>query len=206
MPSPADGAREYSMEVVERAEELYCVDGQTFEAVATLTGVAASTLKRWSERYGWQDKKEQIRQAMSSIRTNTIRLRARLLENCLTTLKSQDAFAVSAIEGLALRAAAQKTDPVLKAESISSPPREIKTDEDAVAALEEAVSIKVASMLSDPGRITGAAVKEIAQIRATIEDLKKAASGKTSAESGKRSGLSADAAEQLRRDILGIAR
>lgn len=186
MPSPADGAREYSFEVVERAEELYCVDGQTFEAVSTLTGVAASTLKRWSERYGWQDKKEQIRQAMSSIRTNTIRLRARLLENCLTTLKSQDAFAVSALEGLALKVAAQKADPVLKTESISSPPREIKTDEDAVAALEEAVSIKVASMLSDPGRITGAAVKEIAQIKATIEELKKAASGKTAADSGKR--------------------
>mgnify|MGYP001385327336 CR=1 FL=1 len=55
----------YSFELVERAEQLYCVDGHTFEAVATLTGVAVSTLKRWSERYDWQDKKESIRQAMA---------------------------------------------------------------------------------------------------------------------------------------------
>lgn len=178
------------MEVVERAEELYCIEGQTFDAVATLTGVAASSLKRWSERYGWQDKKEEVRQAMSSIRMNTIKLRSKLLENCLTTLHAQDAFAVSAIEGLALRAAS-RTPPLYERGARGDLPekvREIKTDEDALAALEEAVQIKINLMLANPGQISGAAVKEISQIRTTLEDFKKAVSGKDAdaAATGKR--------------------
>jgi len=202
MPNPKDGAREYSMEVVERAEELYCVDGHTYEAVATLTGVAASTLKRWSDRYGWQQKKDDIRQAMSSIRTNTIKLRARLLENCLETLKSQDAFAVSAIESLALKVA----DGARKGSTAPAPERlrEIKTDEDALAALEEAVSIKINAMLSDPGRITGAAVKEIAQIKTTLDELRHAVIGQAAAESaGTR--LDQETLKRVREQIYGVS-
>jgi len=164
--------QEYSMEVVERAEELYCVDGHTFDAVATLTGVAVSTLKRWSERYGWQEKKDEIRQAMSSIRLNKIRLRANLIGNCLTTLNAQDAFAVASMETLALKAAAQarKTDSVSQGESASM--REIKTDTDAVAALEEAVQMKLNIMLANPGQVRLAAVKEVKETLALLSEMR----------------------------------
>ena len=193
--------QEYSMEVVERAEELYCVEGHTFDAVATLTGVAASTLKRWSDRYNWQKKKEEIRQALSSIRANTIKLRAKLIENCLNTMNAQDAFAVSAIEGLAQRAS------VIAAKQPAAPAvenlREIKSDEDAIAALEEAIQIKLNSMLTNPGQVSLASVKEIKTVSEFISGMRAKVS-KTDAGAGKRKGLSADAADQLRREILGI--
>ncbi|MDX9916033.1 MAG: hypothetical protein RBS49_09090 [Sphaerochaeta sp.] len=189
------------MEVVERAEELYCVEGHTFDAVATLTGVAASTLKRWSDRYNWQEKKEEIRQALSSIRANTIKLRAKLIENCLNTLNAQDAFAVSAIEGLAQRATqiALKQPAAPAVENL----REIKTDEDAITALEEAIQIKLNSMLTNPGQVSLASVKEIKTVSEFISGMRAKVS-KTDAGAGKRKGLSADAADQLRREILGI--
>lgn len=160
------------MEVVERAEELYCVEGHTFDAVATLTGVAVSTLKRWSERYSWQEKKDEIRQAMSSIRLNKIRLRANLIGNCLTTMNAQDAFAVASMETLALKAAAQaqKIDSVAPTEPVSM--REIKTDTDAVAALEEAVQMKLNIMLANPGQVKLAAVKEVKETLALLNEMR----------------------------------
>lgn len=161
----------YSFEIVEKAEELYCVDGQSFDAVATLTGVAASTVKRWSERYNWQEKKEKIRQALSSIRTNTILLRARLIENCMTTLAANDAFAVASLESMAQKAAAAAAKNQLTPKAPETL-REIKTDEDAVAALEEAVQIRLNSMLSNPGQISLAAVKDMKQALALVRDLK----------------------------------
>lgn len=187
----------HSMELVERAEQLYCVEGHTFEQVATLTGVAASTLKRWSERYGWQESKEKIRQALASIRSNTILLRARLIENCMTTMNAQDAFAVSALESTAMRAAelasknaASVVPPV---ESI----REIKTDEDAVAALEEAVAMKLNAMLTNPAGVSFAAVNDVKKALDLVKSLK---AGVKPEDSGKRT-IDAQTIKDLRKQL-----
>ena len=48
---------EYEPETVWRAQELYCVDRLSFARVAELTGVSATTLKSWSEKYGWKSPK-----------------------------------------------------------------------------------------------------------------------------------------------------
>lgn len=193
--------QEYSFEVVEKAEQLYCVDGQTFDAVATLTGVAPSTLKRWSDKYGWPEKKEQIRQAMASIRTNTILLRAKLIENCIQTMNSQDAFAVSAIEGLAQRAAQL----VAKGQAAPASPetlRPIRTDEDAIAALQEAVEIRLNSMLGSPQQVNLAGIREMKQVLDLLRDMRaKTAAGSSEPSS---TGLTPAAAEEIRRKILGV--
>ncbi len=170
----APSAKEYSMEVVERAEDAYCVEGLTFEQVATVTGVSRSTLLRWSERYGWPDKRENIRSSRSAIRTNRILLHARLMENCLKTLKPMDAFAVSAIEGVVHRAA---RDAILSSGSGATPDaagpfREIKTEADAIAALDEAVQIKVNRMLAHPESLSYGGMKEIGQALDLLKDMK----------------------------------
>jgi len=196
------------MEIVERAEELYCVDGQTFDAIATLTGVAASSLKRWSERYKWQEKKEQIRQARSSIRTNAIMLRAKLLEKCLTTLEPKDAFAVSSIENVSMKAQelAAKAQNAAQAFQNSDKVREIKTDAEAIAALEEAVQIKINRMLSNPGQITAASIKELSQIRATIAEMRgameEAQSEKIDSSGMKK--LAPETLKKIREQIYGV--
>jgi transposase-like protein len=195
------GVKEYSMEIVERCEQLYCVDGQTFEAVATLTGVAAGTLKRWSAQYGWQEKKEQIRQAFSGIRTNTIILRAKLIENCMNTLNAQDAFAVSAMESLAQRATQAAKSTGAQAPQLPENLREIRSDEDAIAALEEALEIKVNRMLADPGQLNFSAMRDLKQVMDLVRDLK---TKRSQAGETKSTGLTPQAADRIRRDILGI--
>ena len=67
---------EYEPETVWRAQELYCVDRLSFARVAELTGVSATTLKAWSEKYDWRAKREEIAQAESEIRVNTIKSQA----------------------------------------------------------------------------------------------------------------------------------
>lgn len=190
----------HSFETVDRAEELYCVEGHTFESVAALTGVAQSTLKRWSEQYGWQEKKQKIRQALSSIRANTIRLRAKLIENCLETLNAQDAFAVSSLESLALKAA----DLSARGQALSSPvpeaTREIKTDADAVKALEDAVQLKLNTMLAQPGAVSLTSVKEVKQVLDLLKTMK--ADGSQEAEGTAPKVLDAEQIKRIREQIL----
>ena len=63
---------EHEPETVWKAQELYCVDRLSFARVAELTGVTATTLKSWSEKYGWRAKREEIAQAESDIRVKTV--------------------------------------------------------------------------------------------------------------------------------------
>jgi len=194
--------QEYSFEVIERAEQLYCVDGQTFEAVATLTGVAASTLKRWAEKYGWPAKKEEIRQAMASIRANTIKLRARLIENCMSTLNAMDAFAVASLEGMAQKAA-QLAAKGQAAQASPEKLRPIRTDEDAVAALEEAVQMRLNSILSDPQRVSLPALRDIKGVLDLLREMRAKTAGSADPAS---TGLTPEAADEIRRKILGVTK
>jgi transposase-like protein len=91
----------YSMEEVDRAEHLYCVAGHTFDQVAAITGIAASTLKRWSDLYGWQDRKDKTRKALREIEMKKIELRAKIAGKCLEDLAPQNVYAFAALESLA---------------------------------------------------------------------------------------------------------
>lgn len=192
------------METVERCEQLYCVDGHTFDQVASVTGVARSTLQRWAQTYGWAEKREQIRHALASIRTNTVLLRARLIENCLTTLHSQDAFAVSAIESMVQRASRDAARSDAQRPVQPETLREIHTDEDALMAIEEAVQIRINQMLANPGQVTLSAMKEIRSVLSLLSEMR--AKVRPSDVASAAGGLSADAADEIRRKILGLVK
>ncbi len=189
---------QYPMETVERAEELWCVDGLTMGDVAARVGVAVSTVKRWAEKYGWHAKREEIRQALASIRVNTIRLRAKLIENTIATLDPMSAFAVAKIEDVTLKAQALAE----KGQTAATPAklRDIRTDEDAVAALEEAVEIRLNDMLANPGQVCLKSVRDLSDALKLVKDMR-AASKPSEA---KRRGISAESADALRREILGV--
>lgn len=91
----------YPMEEVDRAEHLYCVVGHTFDQVSAITGIAASTLKRWSDLYGWQDRKDKTRKALRDIEMKKIELRAKIAGKCLEDLAPQNVYAFAALESLA---------------------------------------------------------------------------------------------------------
>ena len=191
------------MEAVERAEDLYCVDGHTFDAVNTLTGISISTLKRWSDRYSWQEKRERIRQARSSIRTNRILLHAELFANSLKTLDPQQVFAAAAIDGI-VRKAAEAAIRERQADPNQGSLRPIRSEEDAVRALEDALEMKLNGMLSNPGSISLAAIRDVKQVMDFIRDLKKR--NESAGKSERKGGLSEDAIRQIEEQILGITR
>lgn len=165
---------EYEPETVWKAQELYCVDRLSFARVAELTGVSATTLKAWSEKYGWRAKREEIAQAESDIRVNTIKGRKVALEMLLEAgdgkEASQMAFAVASLESLALKQA--ELAAAGKIPSAAAPARpKIATRADAVAALREAVERKLGVALADPAQITTATVQDVKKCLELVEEL-----------------------------------
>lgn len=169
-------ATEISWEIRERAEELYIVDGKTFEEVAALTGVSITQLKRWgsgnaeSEIPSWAERKREYRTAFASIRRDTVLLRKRLISKALKSLDPQDVYAISSIENTvakAQHAGADTSEPLVSKEK-----RIIKTPEDAVDALGDVVESKINAMLTKPGAISLIGIKEMKQSLELIDKMK----------------------------------
>lgn len=166
---------EYEAEAVGQAQELYCVDRCSFAEVARRTGIAESTLKRWSATYDWRRIREEIARVEAEIRVDTIKARSVILKKLLEAQDgkeaSQVAFAVSALEGLALKqqelASAGKIATALDPKDRPT----IASRADAVAALKQAVESKIGVALQNPEKINSATVKDITQCLNLVGEL-----------------------------------
>lgn len=107
-------AKEISWEIREQAEELYIVDGKTFDEVAEITGVSVGQLKRWGAGFpdpddpekkssSWMDRKKEYRQQFADIHRDTTKLRQKLLRQALNTLDPQQVYAAVRLEMMAAR-------------------------------------------------------------------------------------------------------
>jgi hypothetical protein len=192
-------AKEISWEIREQAEELYIVDGKTFEEVAEITGVSVAQLKRWGSGFpdpddperkssSWTDRKKEYRTAFANIRRDTVLLRKRLISKALKSLDPQDVYAISSLESTVAKvqqaAGADMAATGLKEKRI------IKTPQDAVDALGDVVEGKINGMLTKPGTISLAGIKEMKQALELIDKMKTKytpeAKGKEIATRGKR--------------------
>ena len=198
--------REYPTDTLWRAQELYCVDRLSFAQVAEATGVSATTLKNWSEKYGWRAKREEIARAESEIRVNIIKGRQKALEQLLAAADAKEAapmaFAVSSLESLTLKrlelAAAGKIP------NAAGPARhKIATRADAVAALRDAVERKLGLALADPDKITTATVLDVKRCLDLVAELEAGLPKESEAEESRKRGLSGDMAQSIYK-ALGI--
>jgi len=96
-------AKEIDWDIRERAEELYIVDGLTFDQVSRETGVSVTQLKNWSGAEGWREKREEYRVSRRSIRSTVTKLRKQLATDALSTSDPQKVFAFIRLEALASR-------------------------------------------------------------------------------------------------------
>lgn len=202
-------AQEISWEIRERAEELYIVDGKTFEEVSEITGVSSTQLKRWGagkESEGedagipsWSARKREYRSAFTSIKRDTVLLRKRLIANALHSLEPQDVYAVSRMEALAAKTI--KDIPGTAANPIEK--KEIKTPQDAVSALSDMVEKKINSMLTQPDAINLNSIKEMKQTLELIEKMKSKYTPEVENEQSSK-GLSDEVAKTIQDKILGI--
>ena len=197
---------EHEPGTVWRAQELYCVDRLSFDRVAELTNVSATTLKRWADKYRWRERRDEIAQVESDIRFNTILGRKAILEKLLAAEDgkeaSQVAFAVASLESLALKqaelAAAGKI-PV--AGEVECP--KINTREEAVRVLRQAVERKVGMALTDPQKISAETIQDIKRCLDLVAELEAALPKESAAEEARKVGLSGNMAESIYK-ALGI--
>jgi uncharacterized protein YjcR len=193
---------EHEAETVWQAQESYCVDRLSFDAVARETGVAASTLKRWAEKYGWQAKREEIAKAEADIRADKVLSRAAMLKALLQTKDAQTAFAVSSLETLALKEAEVARQGASRAAANDqSPAISVNTSAEAVAALRKAIESKLALLLTRPENVDLRAVQEVQKCLALVSQLETAYAG--GEEKDKPRALSEENLQALRA-VLGV--
>lgn len=193
--------REYPPEVVWQAQELYCVARLTFDQVAVEVGVAASTLKRWSEKYGWREKRAQLAEAEADLRADTILARSAMLKKLINSKDAQTGFAVAALESLAMKQAeAARAGKLLEA-AAASELREIRSQEDAATALEDAVRLRLNQLLQSPEDLDFRAVRDIRQALELVREMKPKA--EVGPDTGRAKGLSNEAAQAIIDKVLG---
>lgn len=101
--------KEISWEIREEAEQLYIIEGKTFDEVSELTGVSVAQLKRWAagnEEEGiasWGDRKKEYRTTLLNIQRDTVQLRKKMMRQALSSLNPQDLYAVIKLETMAAR-------------------------------------------------------------------------------------------------------
>jgi hypothetical protein len=192
----------YSWEVRESAEELYIIDGQTYDQVASATGVSISQLKRWGmdSAPSWTERRKEYRQAQSSVRRNVMLAKAKLIESVLDSQDPMKAFAFNSLvkSGQAIDDDARERNQqsTAKAEPAKG---EIVTD--LPAALSEAIQRKIGLMLSAPGGVTVNSIKDLQQSMTLLEKLK-AKIAEESGENNRSQGTSSETIDQLRAAIM----
>lgn len=202
--------RQYGFETRDKAEELYIVQGCTLEQVAAITGVSLSQIKAWSTTDNWKERREEYRLGIQEIRSNTIRLRRELIANALATKDPQAVYAAASFERLAQYAEKQAVSDMTidrqaapaQAEAEAIADREIRTPQDAITALQDAAQSRLYLMLSQPDQLTLAAIKDLKQVMALIDEL--ADKYKPEDKGSSQKGLSDEAAEEIRAKILGV--
>ena len=101
--------KEIPWEIREEAEQLYIIEGKTYDEVSELTGVSVAQLQRWgtgNEEEGipsWSERKKEYRTTLSNIQRDTVLLRKEMMRQALSSLNPQDLYAVIKLETMAAR-------------------------------------------------------------------------------------------------------
>jgi len=162
-------AEAISWEIREDAKELYVTEGMTYDQVAASTGVSVGQLKRWGSDENWTSARKEYREAYSSIRRDTVMLRAKLLKTALGSGDPQSVYAFAAIEK-AVATGKSKADPI----SVSAPEKlkNINTPAEAVEALQQVIELKLNKLLSQPDILQLSQVKELKQTMELVDQMK----------------------------------
>ncbi|MDD2467162.1 MAG: hypothetical protein PHI97_24500 [Desulfobulbus sp.] len=173
----------YGWETIEAAEELYILDGLTFEQVAERTGVSVTQLKRWSadSTPSWPDRRREYRQAQVSVRRGVMLAKAKLIESVINEEDPQKAYAFSSLvgSGQVIEQEARQRSGVAErpATNEMAPPAD---PANMIDGLKLALQQKIATLIQQPGALTLAAIKELQQAMAMLEQLNKQGQGEPS--------------------------
>jgi transposase len=92
---------EHSLETREHAEELYVLDGYTYEQVARELNVGVRTVTTWSANNGWRERRRDYQKDRRDARRDLVRLRRDMLAHALETLDPRVVGAAVRVETVA---------------------------------------------------------------------------------------------------------
>ena len=196
-------AEAIDLETRQWAAQLWIEEGRTYESVSAITGVSVGALKKWAAEEGWPERRGELRQSLRDIRRDQMKLRSALLKNALTSLNPQDVFAVTSLEGMLARAQGKAGDAGAAAPIAPENLHEIKTPQQAIDAMQDAIERKLNGMLAG-GDISLQGIRDMKQAMELLEKMKVQYAPAEASGEGKQRGLSEEAAEDIRKKILGL--
>ena len=92
--------KEYSMEVVETAENIYIYKQKTYEEISQITGIPVVTVQRWSALYKWREKKIEHIKKRVEYRHTLYTVQENMLERAKTGSDPQIIHGLAALQKL----------------------------------------------------------------------------------------------------------
>jgi transcriptional regulator with XRE-family HTH domain len=163
------------IDIRQRAEELFIIDGLTLQEVAGQTGISERTLANWSTDGEWVSRRREYQNAARDIKYYGKMTRLKLIKDAMTSLDPQKIYAFATLERT--MAEGQKSEDRSQESGVIGDIT-IKTPQEAVAALQGAVEKKLAVMLARPDALNLGAIKELKQVMELVEGMKIKYSGK----------------------------
>lgn len=166
---------EYSPDVVWKAQELYVIERLTFAKVAQLTGVTATTLKNWSKKFGWRQKREEIAEIEAENKMDLYRSRKKAIQMLLESENgkecSQMAFAVTSLENLVLKQQEMQLERQLHAKQENTAKIKPGNKEEALKQLAAAVQGRLLYVLENPQAINSKNIQDILNMLKLMEQV-----------------------------------
>lgn len=188
---------EYSPDVVWKAQELYVIERLSFAKVAEHTGVTATTLKNWSKKFGWRQKREEIAQIEAENKMNLYRSRKKAIQMLLESENgkecSQMAFAVSSLENLVLKQQEQQLNQQIQTKRHNKP----ADKDEAIKQLAAAVQGRLLYVLENPQAINSKNIQDILNMLKLMEQVE-LPQKETAVQN---QGISKDLAENIRKAL-----
>jgi transcriptional regulator with XRE-family HTH domain len=183
-------------DIRQRAEELFIIDGLTLQEVAGQTGISERTLANWSTDGEWVSRRREYQNAARDIKYYGKMTRLKLIKDAMTSLDPQKIYAFATLERTLAEPKAevggQRSEEIIGDISI-------KTPQEAVAALQEAIEKKLGLMLARPDALNLGAIKELKQAMELVEGMRIKYSGE---EDKSDRILSADEIREIREQVL----
>lgn len=166
---------EYSPDVVWKAQELYVIERLSFAKVAQLTGVTATTLKNWSKKFGWRQKREEIAKIEAENKMDLYRSRKKAIQMLLESENgkecSQMAFAVTSLENLVLKQQEVQLERQLHAKQENTAKIKPGNKEEALKQLAAAVQGRLLYVLENPQAINSKNIQDILNMLKLMEQV-----------------------------------
>lgn len=166
---------EYSPDVVWKAQELYVIERLSFAKVAQLTGVTATTLKNWSKKFGWRQKREEIAEIEAENKMDLYRSRKKAIQMLLESENgkecSQMAFAVTSLENLVLKQQEMQLERQLHAKQENTAKIKPDNKEEALKQLAAAVQGRLLYVLENPQAINSKNIQDILNMLKLMEQV-----------------------------------